>query len=213
MNIDNLYNEEDNILCVFQVCNCVCSGIRPRLPETLSQPLSELIQQCWHQIPSERPTCASILQTLGKLSFPDNWKALLGTSNSNTKQEDNNRPNKGGNDDHLNVIAEDSELMGHGKLDNGMITSPGKVDNHINLDESEENPRVPMLSRSMSAPIPTPPPPPPMPKLSSIFIAPNIITPDPGKRCGLDSSGGVYGFGITSEEIQRQKKLLKSRIR
>ena len=65
----------------------------------------------------------------------------------------------------------------------------------------------------MSAPIPTPPPPPPMPKLSSIFVAPNIITPDPGKRCGLDSSGGVYGFGVTTEEIQRQKKMLKTRIR
>ena len=200
---------------IFQVCNCVCSGIRPRLPETLSQPLSNLIQQCWHQVPGERPTSATILQTLGTLSFPDNWKALLGTStNINAKPEESRVTSNLANDQKLKVIAEDTELIENQKLDKKGSNSPITIENNVNLDELEESPRAPFYSRSMSAPIPTPPPPPPMPKPSSIFMVPNIVTPDPGKRSGLvDSSGGVYGFGITTEEIQRQKKLLKSRIR
>ena len=200
-------------LYFFQVCNCVCSGDRPRLPETLSQPLSDLIQKCWHQTPSERPTCATILQTLAKLSFPDNWKALLGTSNTNVNQEDTNGTTANGNDDKLNVIAEDIEVTDHGKLDNVGYTSTTNIDHNVDLDESDGSPRPPIFSRSISAPIPTPPPPPPMPKPCSIFVAPNIITPDPGKRCGIIDSSGGYGFGITTEEIQRQKKMLKSRIR
>ena len=174
-----------------------------------------MIQQCWHQIPCERPTCAAILQTLGTLSFPDNWKALLGTStNTNTKQEESREISKHENNEKLKVIAEDTEVIEHGKLDNEVSNSPISIENNADLDEMEESPRAPLYSRSMSAPIPTPPPPPPMPKPSPIFTLPNIVTPDPGKRSGLvDSSSGVYGFGITTEEIQRQKKLLKSRIR
>ena len=200
---------------IFQVCNCVCSGIRPRLPETLSQPLSNLIQQCWHQVPGERPTCATILQALGTLSFPDNWKALLGTSTNTIVKHDESRGTcKLESDERLKVIAEDTELIGNRKLDNEVSNSPITIENNVNLDKFEESPRAPLYSRSISAPIPTPPPPPPMPKPSSLFTVPNIVTPDPGKRSGLvDSSGGVYGFGITTEEIQRQKKLLKSRIR
>ena len=191
----------------------MCSGNRPRLPETLSQPLSDLIQKCWHQTPSERPTCATILQTLAKLSFPDNWKALLGTSNANVNQEETNGAAAMGNDDKLNVIVEGIEITDNGKLANVGSSSPRHDESNIDLDESEGSLRAPIFSRSISAPIPTPPPPPPMPKPCSIFVSPNIIIPDQGKKCGLIDSSGGYGFGITTEEIQRQKKMLKSRIR
>ena len=196
---------------MLQVCNSVCSGNRPHLPNTLSKPLSELIQKCWHQSPNERPTCADILQTLGKLSFPDNWKALLGTCNTTVTPElCNGKPM--GNDAKLNVIVEDIDIRCGGLTHHGAFKARKEEDN-LNLDESEEKPRAPIFSRSLSAPIPTPPPPPPMPKPHSMFIAPNIITPDPGKRCGLIESSNGYGFGITTEEIQRQKQRLKSRVR
>jgi len=44
--------------------------------------LKDLIFQCWHQNPGCRPSCPKILTILNRLSFPDNWKALLGESSS-----------------------------------------------------------------------------------------------------------------------------------
>ena len=83
----------------------------------------------------------------------------------------------------------------------------------MTLGQGDEMPRPPIYSRSLSAPIPNPPPPPPMPKPHSLFIAPNILTPDPGKKSSLNEPMNSFGFGITSEEIQRQRKLLRSRTR
>jgi hypothetical protein len=117
-----------------------------------------------------------------------------------------------GNEAKLNVIAEDIDIHSGGVADIGKFKSRKEEDN-LNLDESNEKPRAPIFSRSLSAPIPTPPPPPPMPKPHSLFIAPNMLTPDPGKRCGLIESSNGYGFGITTEEIQQQRKRLKSRVR
>ena len=170
-----------------------------------------MIQKCWHQSPNERPTCSIILQTLGNLSFPDNWKALLGTCNVTVGPEICNRARLT-NDIKLNVIAEDNNVHTVGGEDEG-ICELRRMKDDLKLDEFDERPRAPIFSRSLSAPIPTPPPPPPMPRPCSMLIAPNIITLDQGKgpSC-IDTSNG-YGFGITTDEIQRQRKLLKSRVR
>ena len=170
-----------------------------------------MIQKCWHQNPIERPTCANILHTLGKLSFPDNWKALLGTYIVNVKQERSDGITLA-NDAKLNVIAEDIDTHTLVGEDVG-ISAPRMVDDDLKLDESDERPRAPIFSRSLSAPIPTPPPPPPIQKPYSMFIAQNILTPDSGKRPGYNDPSNGYGFGITTDEIQRQRKLLKSRVR
>ena len=181
------------------------------MPSTISKPLSQLIQKCWHQNPEERPACAGILQTLGTLSFPDNWKALLGSCTTTVQQQVCNGTTYA-NDIKLNVIAEDFG-MHFGLQDDSEIPKSRNMEDDMTLDESDERPRAPIFSRSLSAPIPNPPPPPPMPKPHSMFIAPNILTPDPGKKSSFIEPANSFGFGITSEEIQRQRKLLKSRTR
>ena len=192
----------------FQVCNSVCSGKRPNLPNTISTSLSELIKKCWHQNPTERPSCSSILQTLGKLSFPDNWKALLGGCGSPIKHDIPNGTTIT-NENKLNVISEDVD-MNCGEV-HVQKTKDGA--HEIYLNEEEEKPRPPIFARSLSAPIPTPPPPPPMPKSHPLFISSHTLTPDPGKRSALLDSSNNFGYGITTEEIQKQRKKLKSRTR
>jgi hypothetical protein len=115
------------------------------------------------------------------------------------------------NEAELNVVAEDIDIHCGGAGDIGAFKAR-KEETNLNFDESDEKPRVPTFSRSLSASIPTPPPPPPMLISHSLFMAPNIVTPDPGIRCGLLDSSTTYGFGVTAEKIQRQGKRLTSRI-
>lgn len=167
------------------------------MPSGVSKPLSHLIQKCWHQNPDERPTCSGILQTLGTLSFPDNWKALLGACNTNVQQEVCNGTTYA-NDNKLNVINEDFDLHFGVEDDPTGIPKSRNIEDDMTLDESDERPRAPIFSRSLSAPIPNPPPPPPMPKPHSIYIASNILTPDPGKRSSFIEPANSFGFGITT---------------
>ena len=110
------------------------------------------------------------------------------------------------------MIAEDLDVHFDNHEDSGIPNSRDNED-ELTFDDSLERPRPPIFSRSLSAPIPKPPPPPPMPNNHTLFIAPNILTPDPGKKSRLIEPMTCFGFGITSEEIQRQRKLLKSRSR
>jgi serine/threonine protein kinase len=62
----------------------ITSGLRPEIPPEVPQNYRELITQCWHENPSQRPTFASIIATPDNLKYGacdqsafDAYKALV----------------------------------------------------------------------------------------------------------------------------------------
>ena len=62
-----------------EVCTAIKLGQRPEVPQDLSPDIKCLISQCWNQDPESRPRCEEVLAKLNQMSFPDHWKALLGS--------------------------------------------------------------------------------------------------------------------------------------
>lgn len=52
----------------FIVKNVVEEKVRPKIPETLSPQLAELIKSCWATNPQNRPDYTQILESLSKLT-------------------------------------------------------------------------------------------------------------------------------------------------
>jgi hypothetical protein len=40
---------------------CYCRGLRPEIPPFVSEKLSVLAQQCWHQDPKQRPEFSEVV--------------------------------------------------------------------------------------------------------------------------------------------------------
>ncbi|XP_064623112.1 probable serine/threonine-protein kinase DDB_G0267514 [Lineus longissimus] len=65
---DQPYKEKDNQYQIMWA-SCVRAG-RPRIPQNCSEEISELIQDCWHQVPVMRPDVENILRRLEEIELP-----------------------------------------------------------------------------------------------------------------------------------------------
>jgi serine/threonine protein kinase len=65
---DQPYKEKDNQYQIMWV-SCMRAG-RPRIPENCSEEISELVQDCWHQVPVMRPAVEHILRRLEAIELP-----------------------------------------------------------------------------------------------------------------------------------------------
>ncbi len=151
--------------------------------------LKDLIFQCWHQNPGCRPSCPKILTILNRLSFPDNWKALLGESSSRRQFRTN---------------ISDKQI------------SDKYVVEHFNADLDEEEdeddqPRRPLTyRRSLSVPlVRTPPPPPPLPPPTSAMA--KSVSHLPVRRSKPEMVKSEKQFPITCEDICQQRQRLRRR--
>lgn len=177
-------------LTMAQVCNEISTGGRPSLPNDLTEDVQNIICQCWSQDPCDRPTCGQILSTLNRLSFPDNWKALLGPGSLMANQSPPIKTFDSSDEDQIDGQNDDDD------------------------DNWEMEPRPP-LTRSYSAPAPAPPPPPPPPPPPTLLspclhpLRPPIM-PKPILHYKKTINEPQASFSVTSTQIKNQLSRLKT---